>query len=56
MLLETTQTKMENKIKNRIKLRYCVFINCIVITICKDSQINYLNYNSNNNLYVLSVK
>ena len=59
MLLETTQTKMEN----RIKLRYCVAINCIVfafillvITICRDNQINYLNYGPNNNLYVLSVK
>jgi hypothetical protein len=49
--------------KNRIKLKYCVLLNClvfaiilIVITICKDSQINYLNYGPNNNLYVLSVK
>ena len=43
--------------KNRIKLKYCVLLNClvfaiilIVITICKDSQINYLNYGPNNNL------
>jgi hypothetical protein len=45
------------------KLRYCVFINCIVfiiilivITICKDSNSNYLNYGPNDNLYILSVK
>jgi len=49
--------------ENRIKLRYCVVMNCVVfivillvITVCKDNQITYLNYGPNENLYVLSVK
>lgn len=49
--------------ENKIKLRYCVCMNCVlfviillVITICKDTKISYLNYGPNDKLYVLSVK
>lgn len=49
--------------ENKIKLRYCVFINCImfifillVITTCRDSKDNYFNYGPNDNLFILSVK
>ena len=49
--------------ENRIKLKYCVIMNCfifimILITIinCNDPNSSYLNYGPNDNLYVLSIK
>jgi len=49
--------------ENKIKLRYCVVMNCImfmfillVIAICRDSKDTYFTYGPNDNLFILSVK